>query len=235
MMRYTKSQVELIGKNAAIVLNFIHDQKATSTRQIAGETCLSEKTVTAALQNLRVGKLLHPKALCLLPFAEERGKIPTERGKITTPEEMAAIPRASYNFGLLPPEIKKGDKERGDYRGDRIKGIDVEVISSTTSTAIGVKEVIQIGDLEKPKKKPTLQKIPTLDEVSEYFQSKQQTTKQAKRMFDYYEKIRKDTGGRVWKDVRGSTVKSWKHKAAAVWFEEKKQDNGSKYDDYRTV
>ena len=232
-MRYSKRQFKLLGKNAAIVLNFIHDETATSTRQISSETGLSTKTVTAALLKLRVVKLLHPEHLCLLGLGTECSKTTTECSKITTPEQIAAIPRSSYRFGLIEPEIKKGDKERGDYRGDRIKGIDVTAISSTISTAIGVKEVNQIGDLEKPKKKPTLQKIPTLDEVQEYFRSKDQTTKRAKQMFDYYEKIRTETGGRVWKDVRGSTVKSWKHKAAAVWFEEKQAPEKNKYDNYR--
>lgn len=51
---------------------------------------------------------------------------------------------------------------------------------------------------------------PTLEEVIEYFKSRNLTESSAKRFFDYY------TAG-CWKDGKGDKIKNWKQKAIAVW------------------
>lgn len=51
---------------------------------------------------------------------------------------------------------------------------------------------------------------PTLEEVIEYFKTRNLTESSAKRFFDYY------TAG-CWKDGKGDKIKNWKQKAIAVW------------------
>jgi len=158
VLRYTLEQANFIGRNAAIILNLVNDLgTAQSTRQLAGLSGLSDKTVTAALKKLRVVKLLHPEALYLLPLGKECSKITTACSKTTTPGQIAAIPQSTYVFGVIDPEIKKGDKERGDYRGERIKGVDGSPsIATSIATSIGGKEVNQLGEKKKKKQNKTM-------------------------------------------------------------------------------
>lgn len=223
LLRYTLEQANFIGRNAAIILNLVHDLgTAQSTRQLAGLSGLSDKTVTAALKKLRVVKLLHPEALYLLPLGKECSKITTACSKTTTPGEIAAIPQSTYVFGVIEPEIKKGDKERGDYRGDRIKGVDGSPsIATSIATSIGGKEVNQLG--EKKKKKENTP--PTLEEVKTYFRDNNQNEKRAEEFYNWHERERKGRNGRTWQDSQGRPVKSWKGKARQVWFRDEPKTN----------
>lgn len=223
VLRYTLEQANFIGRNPAIILNLVHDLgTAQSTRQLAGLSGLSDKTVTAALKKLRVVKLLHPDGLYLLPLGKECSKTTTERSKTTTPSETAAIPHSTYVFGVIEPEIKKGDKERGDYRGERIKGKDVTPsIATSIATSIGGKEVNQLG--EKKKKKQNTP--PTLEEVKTYFRQNNQTEKRAEEFYNWHERERKGRNGRTWQDSQGRPVKVWKTKARQVWFRDEPKTN----------
>lgn len=204
-----------MGKNAAIIMNLIYDlETAQSTRQLAGLSGLSDKTVTAALRKLRVVKLLHPEALYLLPFGKECSKSTTPCSKTTTPEEIAAIPQSTYTFGLIEDEPKKGEQGKGDYRGIGLKGVDGSPsIDTSIDTSIGGKEINQLGE-NLQKSKP----IPTLAEVKAYFRDNNQPEKRAVEMFEWFEDDRKARGGRIWKDSNGKPVKMWKGKARRVWF-----------------
>jgi len=79
-------------------------------------------------------------------------------------------------------------------------------------------------DEEKQIKKTEKQKRskefipPTLEEVKEYFKSRNLTESSAKRFFDYY------TIG-CWCDGKGDKIKNWKQKVIAVW---DKPDNREK-------
>lgn len=69
-------------------------------------------------------------------------------------------------------------------------------------------------------------KVPTLSEVTAYFQSKGYGEEIAKKFYTYYNEPMVDRNGRVWKDQNGKTVKSWKQKALSVWMkDEHKQAN----------
>lgn len=223
VLRYTLEQANFIGRNAAIILNLVHDLgTAQSTRQLARLSGLSDKTVTAALKKLRVVKLLHPEALYLLPLGKECSKITTACSKTTTPGQISAIPQSTYVFGVIEPEIKKGDKERGDYRGERIKGKDVTPsIATSIATSIGGKEVNQLG--EKKKKKQNTP--PTLEEVKTYFRDNNQTEKRAEEFYNWHERERKGRNGRTWQDSQGRPVKVWKTKARQVWFRDEPKTN----------
>ena len=56
-------------------------------------------------------------------------------------------------------------------------------------------------------------KIPTIDEVKEYFGSKGYNLELATTFFNYYDEPMRDNGSKVWKDRDGRSVKSWKQKA----------------------
>ena len=215
ILRYTLEQASLVGKNAAIIMNLIADlETAQSTRQLAGLSGLSDKTVTAALRKLRVVKLLHPEALCLLPFGKECSKSTTVCSKTTTPGEIDAIPQSAYAFGLIEDDSKKGEQGKGDYRGLGLKGVDGSPsIDTSIDTSIGGKEINQSGE-NLQKSKP----IPTLAEVKAYFRDNNQPEKRAVEMFEWFENDRKARGGRTWKDSHGKPVKLWKGKARRVWF-----------------
>jgi len=61
-------------------------------------------------------------------------------------------------------------------------------------------------------------KVPTLQEVIDYFDQKGYTEEAARKAFSYYNDPMVESGGRVWKDAKGNTVKNWKQKMIGVWF-----------------
>jgi len=223
ILRYTLEQANFIGRNAAIILNLVHDLgMAQSTRQLAGLSGLSDKTVTAALKKLRVVKLLHPEALYLLPLGKECSKTTTSCSKTTTPGEIAAIPQSTYVSEVIEPKIKKGEQGKGDYRGIGLKGVDGSPsIDTSIATSIGGKEVNQLG--EKKKKKEYTP--PTLEEVKTYFRENNQNEKRAEEFYSWHERERKGRNGRTWQDSQGRPVKVWKTKARQVWFSDEPKTN----------
>lgn len=90
----------------------------------------------------------------------------------------------------------------------------------------------------KPLKRPQ-QAIPSLDEVRKYCREvakrrgipPDSMIKAGEDAHAYYEQIRTDSNGRVWKDNRGTTIKDWKRKLSAVWFKnvKEKQERISKF------
>jgi len=217
-MRYTLEQANFIGRNEAIIMNLVHDLgTAQSTRQLAGLSGLSDKTVTAALKKLRVVKLLHPDDLYLLPLGKECSKTTTERSKTTTLAEIAETLRLSGKLCEMAVRMQEGEQGKGDYRGIGLKG----EIGTGIVTSIGGKEVNQLG--EKKKKKP--QKPPSLEEVKTYFAENNQTQKRAEEFYHWYEKERKGRGGQFWQDSQGRPVKVWKTKARQVWFRDEPKTN----------
>ena len=63
---------------------------------------------------------------------------------------------------------------------------------------------------EKKEKKQKEFTTPTIEEVKEYFESRNLLESTAQRFYDYY------TAG-CWKDGKGNRIKNWKQKVIAVW------------------
>lgn len=63
---------------------------------------------------------------------------------------------------------------------------------------------------EKKEKKQKEFTPPTIEEVKEYFESRNLLESTAQRFYDYY------TAG-CWKDGKGNRIKNWKQKVIAVW------------------
>lgn len=58
---------------------------------------------------------------------------------------------------------------------------------------------------------------PTIEEVKEWAESKGHPVSLAEKAFQWYERIREETGASYWTDANGSRVKCWKQKIARVW------------------
>lgn len=72
---------------------------------------------------------------------------------------------------------------------------------------------------KRERKKSVAAPPPLLDEVIAYFKENGYTEDAARRAWNYYNASLVD-GGRVWKDGKGQTVKSWKQKMQSVWFKD---------------
>ena len=73
---------------------------------------------------------------------------------------------------------------------------------------------IEVSLLPNEEKRP-----PKVEEVIAYFKENGYTEDAARRAWNYYNASLAD-GGRVWKDGKGQTVKSWKQKMQSVWFKD---------------
>jgi len=62
--------------------------------------------------------------------------------------------------------------------------------------------------------------VPQLHEVIDYFTENGYTKASAEKAFKYYNDAMIHRNGRVWKDGKGNTVKSWKGKMVGVWFKD---------------
>lgn len=216
VLRYTLTQSKEIGKNAAIILNLIADMgDGVSTRTLSANSGLSDKSVTSALKALRVVKLLHPNRLILTELGVKCSKSTTERSKNTTPAKPSESP-VTVDVSAQNPEILKGE-------GGTIGGLGIE--SSNLGVSIELtnrgKEINQLGEPKKDLVKSNTP--PTLQQVLDYFEERNQPAHKAREMWNYYTRLMKETGGRVWKDTNGNTIKSWKRKAVGVWFGKEKQ------------
>lgn len=60
-------------------------------------------------------------------------------------------------------------------------------------------------------------KIPTLQQVKDYFKEKGYSQESAVKAFNYYEAAR-EPNDKHWKDGKGNLIKSWKQKMIGVWF-----------------
>lgn len=69
---------------------------------------------------------------------------------------------------------------------------------------------VKLKVVRKSKGKSVFQS-PSLEEVKEFFKSKGYTEESAAKFHEYY-------GLGDWKDSKGTQVRSWKQKAASVWF-----------------
>ncbi len=76
-------------------------------------------------------------------------------------------------------------------------------------------------EVDKDKEKS---KIPTLQEVIDYFIKNGYKKEAAEKAFKFYNDAMLDRKGRVWKDSRGNTIKSWKQKMVGVWFKDENKD-----------
>jgi hypothetical protein len=73
-------------------------------------------------------------------------------------------------------------------------------------------------------------KIPTLQEVINYFLENGYTTESAKKAFNYYNESLTPNSNQ-WKDGKGNPIKNWKMKMRGVWFTE---ENKPKRKNYQT-
>jgi len=118
---------------------------------------------------------------------------------------------------LISPLQGAKDKEQ-DKEKDKAKEKEPILLEKNSTLADGKK----------------LPKVPTLEEVLEYFDQKGYTEESAKKAFSYYNDPMIDSGGRVWKDGKGNTVKLWKQKMIGVWFKpENAKSNLSEKDQER--
>lgn len=94
------------------------------------------------------------------------------------------------------------------------------------------KESKEIKEVKESKNVP----VPSLTEVIDYFNQNGYTVAGAKQAFEYYQKPMEETGGKVWKDSKGATVKNWKQKMRGVWFrDEFKKTTGNTAADYENM
>ena len=92
--------------------------------------------------------------------------------------------------------------------------------SNANGNAIGNANGKQIEDKSRVDKRREEKAPPTLDQCIKYFESKGYNKALANKFFDYYNEPMVDRNGRVWKDGKGKTIKSWKQKAMAVWMKD---------------
>ena len=78
---------------------------------------------------------------------------------------------------------------------------------------------LEPNNLKTEKQKSVTAPPPPLESVIAYFKENGYTEDAARRAWNYYNASMAD-GGRVWKDGKGQTVKSWKQKMQAVWFKD---------------
>lgn len=225
LLRFTLQQSKDYGRTAAILLNLIGDMEdGVSTRNLCLHSGLSVQSVTTALRKLRVLKVVHPNELKLTELGVECSKISTLCSKIRTPSQSPES----------PVNIEESAKEGGAVKGEggTIGGLGIESSnlensnSSSTNLTRGGKEINQLGgekNLEKTKKAPTLQ------QVLDFFEEKNQPQHKGRQMWSYYNRLMTESGGRVWKDGNGRTIQSWKRKAIAVWFEKDKEQKQDRY------
>lgn len=64
-------------------------------------------------------------------------------------------------------------------------------------------------------------KVPTEQEVIDYFLANDYTKESAIKAFNFYNITMIETGKKVWRDSNGNVVKNWKQKMRGVWFTEK--------------